>query len=140
MARGLKSIDAPVKIEDFESAATDASKVYDDGLTALKKLDAPMDQADDFKDLKTNFEDQTEVFDQIAAASKKGDAATVATKIASLSKITADNAKLADSLNAKPCAFAAVFTAAPPVATSTTKMCRRRLSLNRVSPSAASGL
>ena len=74
MARGLRSIDAPTQLDDFEQAATDASKVYDDGLTALKKLDAPKDQADDFKDLQTNFQDQTDVFDQIAAAAKKGDA------------------------------------------------------------------
>lgn len=102
MARGLRSIDAPVKVEDFEQAANDASQVYADGLTALKKLEAPKDQADDFKDLQTNFEDQVDVFDQIATAAKNGGAATVATKITSLTKITTDNAELADSSTPSP--------------------------------------
>src|SRR4051812_1241578 len=80
MARGLRSIDAPTELADFDQAATDASKVYDDGLTAIKKLKAPDDQADDFKKLQTNFADQVDVFDQIATAAKKDDAATVTTK------------------------------------------------------------
>jgi hypothetical protein len=121
MARGLRSIDAPTQLDEFEQAATDASKVYEDGLTAIKKLEAPDDQSADFKDLQANFQDQVEVFDQIATAAKKDDAATVTTKLTSLSKITEDNVKLADSLDAKPCAFAAVFTAKPVAATTTTK-------------------
>src|SRR3954454_142344 len=43
IARGLRDIDTPTgdNLDDFESAANDASKVYGTGLTALKKLKAP---------------------------------------------------------------------------------------------------
>ena len=101
--------------------ATDAAKVYADGITALKKLKAPDDQADDFAKLQANFQDQVEVFDQIGTAAKKDDAATVTTKLTSLAKINEENVKLADSLDAKPCALPAVFTEQPTAATTTTK-------------------
>ena len=120
IARGLRSIDPPTQLADFEQAASDASKVYGDGLTKLKALDAPKDQADDFADLQANYQDQIDLFDQIATAAKNDDAATVTTKITSLDKATEANAELADSLDAKPCAFAAVFTANPAAAPTTT--------------------
>ncbi len=89
IARGLRDIDAPSgdDLADFESAAKDASKVYDTGLTALEKLKAPSNESADFKDLQANISDQVEVFDQIATAAKKDDAATIKTKVASLKKI-----------------------------------------------------
>src|ERR1700712_5367957 len=120
IARGLRDIDAPTQLDDFEQAANDGSKVYDDGLTALKKLKAPSNQAKDFKDLQTNISDQVDLFTEIGTAAHKGDATTVNTKITSLTKITKDNADLADSLDAKTCSFAPVFTAAATDATTTT--------------------
>ena len=126
IARGLRDIDTPAgdNLADFEAAAKDASKVYDTGLTALKKLKAPSNEASDFKDLQTNISDQVDVFDQIATAAKKEDAATIKTKVASLKKINKDNADLADSLDASSCAFKAVFVDVPtdtkPAKTTTT--------------------
>ena len=126
IARGLRDIDTPSgdDLADFEAAAKDASKVYDTGLTALKKLKAPSNESADFKDLQANISDQVDVFDQIATAAKKDDAATIKTKVASLKKINKDNADLADSLDASSCAFKAVFVDVPtdtkPAKTTTT--------------------
>jgi hypothetical protein len=113
IARGLRDIDSPTELADFEGAAKDASKVYNDGLDEMKKLKAPSKQSSDFKDLQSNLSDQVDLFDQIASAAGKDDAATVTTKVASLKKITADNADLADSLDAKACAFQPVFVVVP---------------------------
>ncbi|MFT3851746.1 MAG: hypothetical protein QM733_03250 [Ilumatobacteraceae bacterium] len=121
ISRELRAIDAPTQLADFGKAASDASAAYDTGLTALKKLKPPSKQADDFEKLQSNFEDQVDLFDQIGTAAKKGDSATVGTKITSLEKLTKDNVKLADSLDAKPCAFDPVFANAPTDATTTTK-------------------
>jgi hypothetical protein len=121
MARGLRNLDAPVKLKDFATVSDDASTIFQDGGAALKKLKAPSKLTADFKELQSNFSDAVNLFDEIGSAAKKGDDATVTTKISSLSKLDADNSALAKSLDASACALDPVFTTAPPsTATPTT--------------------
>ncbi|MEO6156471.1 MAG: hypothetical protein ABIQ39_02450, partial [Ilumatobacteraceae bacterium] len=120
ISQGLRNIDVPKSLDDVAKAATKASAAYEDGLSQMTKLKVPSKQNADFKSLNSNFIDEQGLYDEIAAAAKKGDSATVATKVSSLNKILKEDSDLADSLATRGCALDTVITDTAIGATTTT--------------------
>lgn len=116
MDKDLEALDQPAEVAEFEDAADSASRIIEDGVADIKKLNAPKAQAGDADDLISNFEDQIDLLDQISTAARNGDEDTVASKIESLNKLTSKNEGLADDLDASKCALDPIFsdTPAPP--------------------------
>jgi hypothetical protein len=112
IGRGISNLDAPASLDDVRSNASDASALYEDGLTELKKLTIPTSDkafASDVKDLITSFEDQLDTLDAIAKAAKENDQAGVDTRMSKLSDQASESNDLADSLDISRCQLDPVF-------------------------------
>src|SRR5258706_5023772 len=111
--RGIGNLDAPTSLDDVRSNATDASALYEDGLTQLKKLPVPTSDkqfASDVKDLISSFEDQLDTLDAIAKAAKENDQGSVDTRMNKLTDQASESNDLAASLEISRCHIDPVFT------------------------------
>ena len=111
--RGIGNLDAATSLDLVRKNATDASSLYEDGVTELKKLTVPTSDkqfASDVKDLITSFEDQLDTLDAIAKAAKESDQSTVDARMTKLTKQAKESNDLADSLNISRCQIDPVFT------------------------------
>ena len=110
--RGIGNLDAPASLDDVRSNATEASALYEDGLTELKKLTVPTNDkefAADVNDLITSFEDQLDSLDAIAKAARENDQDAVNARMSKLTDQAAESNDLADSLNISRCQIDPVF-------------------------------
>lgn len=123
ISRGVGDLDPASSLEKVRSNANDASALYDDAVTAIKKLKIPTSDKDfaaDAQDLITSFEDQVDSLDAIAKAARDNDQETVDSKITKLNAQAAEGNDLADSLGISRCQLDPVFEAAPATTTTTT--------------------
>ncbi len=112
IGRGIGNLDTPASLDDVRSNASDASGLYEDGLTELKKLKIPTSDkqfAADVKDLISSFEDQLDTLDAIAKAAKENDQGAVDTRMSKLTDQASESNDLADSLNISRCQLDPVF-------------------------------
>jgi hypothetical protein len=96
------------------SNASDASTLYEDGLTALKKLTIPSSDkefAGNAEDLIASFEDQLDTLDAIAKAAKENDQGSVDTRTSTLTDQAAESNDLAASMEISRCQIDPVFAA-----------------------------
>jgi hypothetical protein len=110
--RGIGNLDAPASLDDVHGNASDASALYEDGLTELKKLTIPSSDkqfAADVKDLISSFEDQLDTLDAIAKAAKENDQDTVDARMSKLTDQASESNDLADSLDISRCQLDPVF-------------------------------
>ena len=110
--RGIGNLDATASLDDVRSNATAASALYEDGITALKKLTVPTSDkafSADVNDLITSFEDQLDSLDAIAKAARENNQDAVNTRMSKLSDQAAESNDLADSLNISRCQLDLVF-------------------------------
>lgn len=125
IGRGIGNLDPPASLDDVRSNASDASALYEDGLSELKKLKIPSSDkefAADVKDLISSFEDQLDTLDAIAKAAKENDQEAVDTRMSKLTDQASTSNDLADSLDISRCQLDPVFqtvvttpTTEPPV-------------------------
>jgi hypothetical protein len=110
--RGIGNLGAPASLDDVRSNASDASTLYEEGITQLKKLTVPTSDtqfASDVKDLIASFGDQLDTLDAIAKAAKEKDQSTVDTRMSKLTDQASQSNDLADSLNISRCQIDPVF-------------------------------
>ncbi len=119
LSSSLRNIDDPSSLDQTEKAAKDASSAYDDAGTSLSKLSAPSKLAKDFQNLKDNFADEVDLYNDIAKAARAGETNTINTKLRNLAQVDGENADLADSLDARACKLSVVISSA---ATTTTEV------------------
>jgi hypothetical protein len=114
----LSDLTTPTSNAELATFATGASKAYENALADMKALEVPSDQAvvASAKGLVANFDDQVTTLDDIAAAAKIDEQATIDTNIATFDTLGTDNADLAASLGAERCALDPLFSfeVAPP--------------------------
>jgi hypothetical protein len=123
IGRGIGDLSATTTLDDVRKNATEASGLYEDGLTELKKLTIPTSDkgfAADVKDLITSFEDQLDTLDAIAKAAKENDQKAVDTDMSKLTDQAAESNDLADSLSISRCKLDPVFAATTPTTSTTT--------------------
>lgn len=110
--RGIAGLDAPTSLDDVRSNATEASTLYEDGLSELKKLKIPTSDkafSDDVNDLITSFEDQLDSLDAIAKAARENDQDAVDERMSDLTDQASESNDLADSLDISRCQLDPVF-------------------------------
>jgi hypothetical protein len=111
--RGIGNLNAPASLNDVRSNATDASALYEEAVTQLKKLGIPASDkqfASNVKDLITSFADQLDTLDGIAKAAKENDRSSVNTWMSKLTDQASHSNDLADSLKISRCQIDPVFT------------------------------
>jgi hypothetical protein len=111
--RGIGNLGSTASLNEVRSNASDASTLYEEALTELKKLAIPTSDkqfSSDVKDLITSFEDQLDTLDAIAKAAKENDQGSVDTRMSKLTDQASQSNDLADSLNISRCQIDPVFT------------------------------
>ncbi|CAB4362834.1 unannotated protein [freshwater metagenome] len=119
LGTGLGDLSKPSTVDDLKGFADDASHLFASAVTALKKLQVPSGSSaatSDAKTLVSNFDHLVDVLDDIATASRTADQATIDDRTTEFESVRAQDADLADSLDAKHCDLDPLFDElAPPV-------------------------
>ncbi len=119
LGTGLDDLSKPGTIDDLASFADDASHLFASAVTAMKKLQVPGGSSSAISDAKTlvsNFDHLVDVPDDIGAAAKSADQATIDERTAEFESVRSQDSDLADSLDAKHCDLDPLFDElAPPV-------------------------